>query len=142
MRNLMKLAVATSVIALSVAFAGAPQAGGVLSLDEVAVGELDPAKGRDYADSILLYALQQPVLVVDTYTQRVFARHGWIDYQSDYHQLQEHLTSELPVDAAVYNELHALRVNVGHHYCRRQPKCGECPLVDLLPPDGIVQPEC
>ena len=98
--------------------------------------------GPETADSILLYALQQPALVVDTYTHRVYARHGWIDYESNYHQLQEHLAGELPEDAAVYNELHALLVHVGHHYCRRQPKCDECPLVELLPPGGIVQPEC
>lgn len=94
--------------------------------------------GPETADSILLYALDQPVLVVDTYTHRVFARHGWIDYESDYHQLQDHLASELPVDAAIYNELHALLVNVGHHFCRRQPKCEACPLFDLLPAEGIV----
>jgi peptide/nickel transport system substrate-binding protein len=31
------------------------QAGGVLRLDEVAVGELDPAIASDYADSILMF---------------------------------------------------------------------------------------
>ena len=98
--------------------------------------------GPETADSILLYALEQPALVVDTYTHRIFARHGWIDYDADYHRLQEHLASELPVEAAVYNELHALLVNVGHHYCRRQPKCGECPLAELLPEGGVVTPDC
>ncbi len=97
--------------------------------------------GPETADSILLYALEHPALVVDTYTKRVFARHGWIGYDADYHQLQEHLESELPVDAAIYNELHALLVNVGHHYCRRQPKCDNCPLRDLLPESGIVPPD-
>lgn len=97
--------------------------------------------GPETADSILLYALEHPVLVVDTYTHRVFARHGWIGYEADYHQLQEYLTSELPVDAAIYNELHALLVNVGHHYCRRQPECDNCPLRDLLPEGGIVSPD-
>jgi endonuclease-3 related protein len=97
--------------------------------------------GPETADSILLYALEHPVLVVDTYTHRVFARHGWIGYEADYHQLQEYLTSELPVDAAIYNELHALLVNVGHHYCRRQPECDDCPLRDLLPEGGIVSPD-
>ena len=97
--------------------------------------------GPETADSILLYALEHPVLVVDTYTHRVFARHGWIGYEADYHQLQEYLTSELPVDAAIYNELHALLVNVGHHYCRRQPECDDCPLRDLLPKGGIVSPD-
>lgn len=33
----------------------AAQAGGVLRLNEVAVGELDPAKASDYADSILMF---------------------------------------------------------------------------------------
>ncbi len=98
--------------------------------------------GPETADSILLYALERPVLVVDTYTHRVFARHGWIGYDAHYHQLQEHLASELPVDVALYNELHALLVNVGHHFCRRQPKCDECPLVDLLPEGGVVSPDC
>jgi len=97
--------------------------------------------GPETADSILLYALEHPVLVVDTYTHRVFARHGWIGYEADYHQLQEYLTSELPVDAAIYNELHALLVNVGHHYCRRQPECDDCPLRDLLPESGFVSPD-
>ena len=30
-------------------------AGGTLRLDEVAVGEIDPAKASDYADSILMF---------------------------------------------------------------------------------------
>jgi endonuclease-3 related protein len=97
--------------------------------------------GPETADSILLYALEHPVLVVDTYTERVFARHGWIGYDADYHQLQEQLSSELPVDTAIYNELHALLVNVGHRFCRRQPKCEHCPLYELLPTGGIVSPD-
>ncbi len=96
--------------------------------------------GPETADSILLYALSKPTLVVDTYTQRVFARHGWIEHDADYHQLQQHLVSELPEDSKLYNELHALLVNVGHHYCRRTPKCEACPLFDLLPESGIVPP--
>jgi len=97
--------------------------------------------GPETADSILLYALEQPVLVVDTYTHRIFARHGWIDYDADYHRLQEHLMSELPEDVKLFNELHALLVHVGHHFCRRRPKCEQCPLRDLLPAAGIVLPE-
>ena len=100
-----------------------------------------PGIGPETADSILLYALEQPALVIDTYTHRIFARHGWIDYAMDYHQLQEHLESELPVDVALYNELHALLVNVGHNFCRRRPKCDACPLRDMLPTSGMVELE-
>lgn len=96
--------------------------------------------GPETADSILLYALDKPALVVDAYTHRIWARHGWIEYDTDYHRLQEHLVGELPAEAAVYNELHAQLVYIGHHYCRRTPKCESCPLRDLLPASGVVEP--
>ena len=98
--------------------------------------------GPETADSILLYALEFPALVVDTYTHRVFARHGWIEYEANYHQLQDHLACELPEDVALYNEFHALMVHVGHHYCQKQPKCDECPLAQMLPANGLVEPGC
>jgi endonuclease-3 related protein len=95
--------------------------------------------GPETADSILLYALDKPVMVVDAYTHRIWARHGWIDYDTDYHQLQEVVAGGLADDAAVFNELHALIVNVGHHWCKRVPKCDQCPLRELLPPGGVVE---
>ena len=94
--------------------------------------------GPETADAILLYALEKPALVVDTYTHRIYARHGWIEDEADYHQLQSHLASELPVDVDVFNELHALLVEVGKRYCRKTPKCQECPLVGMLPEEGFV----
>lgn len=96
--------------------------------------------GPETADSILLYALDKPIPVVDTYTHRVFARHGWIGYEADYYQLQQYFFDELPIDTAIYNEMHALLVNVGHHYCRKVPRCEECPLFDMLPGGRIVEP--
>jgi len=97
--------------------------------------------GPETADSILLYALEMPAMVVDTYTHRIFARHGWIGYDTDYHQLQQHLVDELPAEVAIYNEMHALLVNVGHHHCRKTPRCEQCPLQKLLPETGIAEPE-
>jgi endonuclease III-like uncharacterized protein len=36
--------------------------------------------------------------------------------------------------AQVYNEMHALLVQVGKHYClKHQPKCETCPLGSVLP---------
>lgn len=93
--------------------------------------------GPETADAILLYALEKPVLVVDAYTSRVFARHGWVEQGADYHQLQAHLMSELPEEVALYNELHALLVEVGKRYCRKTPLCEECPLVEMLPEAGV-----
>jgi len=44
-----------SVAAAVMAVTHTVSAGGVLRLDEVAVGELDPGKASDYADSILMF---------------------------------------------------------------------------------------
>jgi endonuclease-3 related protein len=96
--------------------------------------------GPETADSILLYALEKPVMVVDAYTHRIWARHGWVDYDTDYFQLQEAVADGLPDEAPLLNELHALIVNVGHHWCKRVPKCEACPLCDLLPAGGVVEP--
>ncbi|MBN2476470.1 MAG: endonuclease III domain-containing protein [Pirellulales bacterium] len=98
--------------------------------------------GPETADSILLYAGGLPVFVVDAYTHRILARHGWMDFQTDYHAIQEHFESNLPSDVALYNEFHALLVRVGKHYCRKsKPKCEECPLAGLLPAGGPAERE-
>ena len=89
--------------------------------------------GPETADSILLYAGQMPVFVVDTYTHRMMARHGWVDFDADYHLLQEHFDGNLEEDAPLYNEFHALIVRLGHLHCRKTPKCEGCPLAELLP---------
>jgi endonuclease-3 related protein len=93
--------------------------------------------GPETADSILLYALELPALVVDAYTRRIWVRHGWIAPPADYHALQRRLADDLPVDVLLYNELHALVVQVGKDYCKkRRPACDACPLADLLPDGG------
>lgn len=96
--------------------------------------------GPETADSILLYAGEKPIFVVDTYTNRVLKRHGWIDYEADYHAIQQFFQSQLEVETDLYNEYHALLVRVGHLHCRKTPKCDECPLSELLPEDGIRHP--
>jgi endonuclease III related protein len=97
--------------------------------------------GPETADAILLYAGGLPTFVVDTYTHRVLARHGWIGYEAGYDEIKDHFESSLPADAALYNEYHALLVRVGKEYCRKtEPKCAACPLCELLPSGGIVEP--
>jgi endonuclease-3 related protein len=97
--------------------------------------------GPETADAILLYAGALPSFVVDTYTHRVLARHGWIGYDAGYDEIKEQFESDLPADAALYNEYHALLVRVGKEFCRRAaPKCDGCPLAPMLPPSGVVEP--
>ena len=97
--------------------------------------------GPETADSILLYAGALPVFVVDTYTHRVFARHGWTGFDAGYYELQDHFAGGLPEDAALFNEYHALLVRLGHLHCRKTPKCDGCPLAELLPEGGPLAPE-
>jgi endonuclease-3 related protein len=98
--------------------------------------------GPETADSILLYAGNLPTFVVDAYTHRVLARHGWIGFEADYHQIQDYLLASLPQEVQLYNEFHALIVHLGKHYCKKTgPKCRECPLFKMLPEGGLLEPE-
>ncbi|PIE55630.1 MAG: endonuclease [Desulfobulbus propionicus] len=85
--------------------------------------------GPETADSILLYACNRPVFVIDAYTFRILARHGFELEGWEYAQLQELFMDNLPADAALYNEYHALLVQVGKDFCKKnRPHCEGCPL--------------
>jgi endonuclease-3 related protein len=85
--------------------------------------------GPETADSILLYAGQHPVFVVDTYTKRMFARHGWIGEKAKYEDVRWMVERQFPGDVKRFNELHALIVNTGKTWCRpHDERCGDCPL--------------
>ncbi|MFH1539276.1 MAG: endonuclease III domain-containing protein [bacterium] len=85
--------------------------------------------GPETADSIVLYAAGKPVFVIDAYTRRILARHGWCAPDAGYDELQALFAGSLPADAPLFNEYHALLVYVGNNFCRpRKPLCGECPL--------------
>ena len=86
--------------------------------------------GPETADSILLYAAEKPIFVVDAYTHRLLVRHGLMDEdEAEYHAMQEMFMDALPADTALYNEYHALIVRVGKEFCKKKnPRCGECPL--------------
>jgi endonuclease-3 related protein len=88
--------------------------------------------GEETADSILLYAAQKPIFVVDTYTRRIFSRLGQVDPDIKYEALQKFFMENIPPDIALYNEYHALIDAVGSHYCAvKKPLCRECPLKPL-----------
>jgi endonuclease-3 related protein len=97
--------------------------------------------GPETADAILLYAGGLPTFVVDTYSHRILARHGWLGYDTSYEEIKDYFESSLPADRALYNEYHALLVRVGKDFCKRSaPMCELCPLAPMLPPCGIVEP--
>lgn len=94
-------------------------------------GELLGLKGvgPETADSILLYALERPVFVVDAYTRRAFSRHGAFPPSVKYDGMRAFFEQRLPRDIALYNEYHALIVELGKTYCRPTPRCEECPVM-------------
>ncbi len=87
--------------------------------------------GPETADSILLYALEKPVFVVDAYTKRMLSRHNLISRRADYQQVQTFFTDNLSQDAKVFNEYHALLVRLGKELCKTKPLCEICPLNNL-----------
>jgi len=95
--------------------------------------------GPETADSILLYAFDREIFVVDAYTARVSARHYLIEPPFDYHQLQELFQFNLPADARLFNEYHALLVKVGKEFCRPKARCAGCPLEKLGHSTDITQ---
>ena len=124
--------------------------------------------GPETADSILLYAGNHAVFVVDAYTRRIVERHGILPADTPYEEIRElfeqaltpadtqtihsskrtdplkpewkptHPPSALssalrPPTAQLFNEMHALIVEVGKNYCRKsKPLCDQCPLGQFL----------
>jgi endonuclease-3 related protein len=84
--------------------------------------------GRETADAILLYAGGHASFVVDAYTYRVLRRHRLIDDDADYEMIKDLFESNLPADPALFNEYHALLVDVGKKHCRARARCAGCPL--------------
>ncbi len=87
--------------------------------------------GEETADSIILYAANKPVFVIDAYTKRILSRLGMAPEHDSYAGYQELFMNNLPADARLFNEYHALLVNLGKNVCRRQPLCQECCLSDI-----------
>lgn len=88
--------------------------------------------GEETADSILLYALNKPIFVVDAYTKRVLSRHGLIDEGACYEDVQNLFMRNIKHDAALFNEYHALIVRLAKDACRAKPRCDTCSLRPLL----------
>ena len=82
--------------------------------------------GPETADSIILYAAKKHIFVVDAYTIRVFGRIGY--KEAEYGELQKLLMQGLPNSEKLFNEYHALLVELGKNICKKVPLCGKCPI--------------
>jgi endonuclease-3 related protein len=85
--------------------------------------------GPETADSVLLYAGERPVFVIDAYTRRVLERHRLARAGDSYEDLRALFERSLPPSVPIYNEYHALLVRLGKERCaKRAPRCARCPL--------------
>jgi endonuclease III related protein len=90
--------------------------------------------GPETADSILLYAGNHPVFVVDAYTRRILQRHGLATGKESYEEIRGLVEKSLPNDPQLFNEFHALIVHTGKNFCStRAPLCSQCALQSFLP---------
>lgn len=99
--------------------------------------------GKETADSILLYALDKKIFVVDAYTIRMLHRTGILN-SADYDKLRKIFEINLKkckingystID--VFKEMHALIVELGKRYCKKIPICTECPLNKICKKKGV-----
>jgi len=84
--------------------------------------------GRETMDSILAYALNKPVFVVDKYTMRIFSRVGMEKDLSDIESVKNAVEESVGNDGEVLRNLHGLLVYLGKDYCRTKPLCRNCPV--------------
>lgn len=87
--------------------------------------------GEETADSILLYACEKPIFVIDAYTRRIIDRLGWRVEGGKYADYQSFFTVNLPPNVRLYNEYHALLVALGKNQCRKKPLCEGCCLAEI-----------
>ncbi len=82
--------------------------------------------GNETADSMLLYAGGKPVFMVDAYTKRIVNR-LWKKEINNYVEVQGFFESQLKKDSALFNEFHALLVELAKQYCTKsKPFCSKC----------------
>lgn len=85
--------------------------------------------GNETADSIILYAANKPVFVIDAYTKRAMHRiDPRISENISYEDLQKYFEKRVRRNAVLYQDMHAQFVELGKRYCRTKPLCGDCPL--------------
>jgi endonuclease III related protein len=105
------------------------------SLDRLFPGDIESVRrellevhgiGEETADSILLYAGNKPIFFIDAYTRRIISRLGLSPEVDSYAAYQSLFMSNLPTDAALFNEYHALLVRLGKDFCRKRPLCEGC----------------
>lgn len=90
--------------------------------------------GPETADSMMLYAGNKPIFVVDAYTKRICNRLPIRNSGKTYDEIQAFFEKKLRRSRPkkdkieLFKELHALIVKFAKTYCKKKPNCEKCPL--------------
>ncbi len=78
--------------------------------------------GPETADTLLLYALDKPSFIIDTYTQRFVSKYNLAN-TTDYNQLKKLFESSLPTDTSIFQKYHILMIvdQKGAACCQMKP---------------------
>jgi endonuclease-3 related protein len=100
--------------------------------------------GPETADAIIVYAAEKPSFVIDAYTRRILHRMGlWPESEGGrYEDFQRLFHENLPEDAALFNEYHALLDRHGKETCAKRPRCRDCCLQDICAASQGRQFDC
>ncbi len=101
--------------------------------------------GPETADSILLYAGNLPIFVVDAYTKRLVERLPLNVEEKTYEGTQKYFQENLRKTytttdiVPLYKQLHALIVELAKNYCKKIPRCQKCPLNNYCASSKLFQ---
>ena len=83
--------------------------------------------GEETRDSILNYALDYPVFVVDKYTFRILDRTG-IMHVGGIDDVKKMVNGSIGSDLKDLKNLHGMIVYLGKDFCKTKPDCERCPI--------------
>jgi len=96
--------------------------------------------GPETADSILLYAIEKPIFVVDSYTKRIFHRLGILPERVHKYDDVQHFFHQRTANAlSLYQQFHALIVIHAKEHCLKKPQCDACPLLHCCQSGCAIQ---
>lgn len=101
--------------------------------------------GPETADSIILYAGDLPIFVVDAYTKRLCERLPLNVEEKTYEGTQKYFQENLrkiytTTDLVpLYKQFHALIVELAKNYCKKKPRCQKCPLHNYCESSDLFQ---
>jgi len=82
--------------------------------------------GEETCEVLMLYYFNFLDFVIDAYTIRIFER--VFNRKFKRNELKKLIENEIPKDLELYKDFHAQLDELGKNYCKKEPRCKECPL--------------